>query len=147
MLDAPGISTARRTYLHLSNYITQHCCPALAFILPSDFVPGMIPDDMAGLHDVRMIACLPGSRYEDGPTEVGGIHCGLDPLALVVTAEDATQENPSDTIGTIAGLYVPAVANKNSLFNRKNTVMRSISTYIGSPRNPASNIPRTIRFG
>lgn len=120
LLDAPGIGTARKTYSHLSNYITQHFCPTLALSLPSDVVPGTIPDDMAGLHDVRMIPHLLGRRCEDGPTEVGGIHCDLDPLALVVTVEDATQEDPTDTIGTIAGLYVPVVANNNSLLHRKN---------------------------
>ena len=51
--------------------------------------------------------------------ELGGIHSGLDPLALVITAEDASKEYPSNTIGTMAGLYVPVIANNNSLLNRK----------------------------
>lgn len=69
MADAPGIRTARTTYLHLRKYITQHCSAALALIFPSNFIPGTLPEGMAGLHDVRMAAYLLGRKYEDGPTE------------------------------------------------------------------------------
>ena len=59
----------------MKHYVSQHYDPALAMIIPSDYVEGTVPDDMEGLHDVRM----PGVEY---PIANGRVRSGKRCLAV-----------------------------------------------------------------
>ena len=90
MVERVGPRDFRTRYAHMADYITKCFSAALLFLLPSDLVVETLPESAPGMNSLEALLHIHGGTPDDGPEDVWPQGGRLDPMTLVLPAEDAT---------------------------------------------------------